>query len=212
MSIRLHRGFILLSAVLVGILVGRALLWQFPPLAGAAPQAGVGADARPGGSATTTGTVSLRQNPGAAVQQPAPQAPPLGPTRTLASHPLDVGINPLTGLVTVSGAADVYDTTPDARYVRSIRVYRYPKGPLFREHHYVDQAVWLPEGQTTIKPEFHDEFPLPPGDYKVELSLYAVDVQQVRQFGFDWRRVKPGEDLGKRLSRVSRGQRIRVGG
>jgi hypothetical protein len=117
--------------------------------------------------------------------------------------------DPTTRLVTVLGAADIAESQPGTRYVWSLRIFPYPKGGLLREHHYADQAIGLPEGQMTFRPEFRDRFVLAPGDYSLELSLYAVDVEVV-EHGFHWGEVKFGEDLRKRLSRVSWRARVTV--
>jgi hypothetical protein len=122
--------------------------------------------------------------------------------------PMAAWVDPFTGLITVTGAAEIYETEPGVQHVWSLRVYPYPKGELLREHHYTETVLILPPGQATARPEFRDTFPLPPGQHTVKLSLYSLGAEERR--GFDWRRVKPGEDLHRRFGMVSGMARVAV--
>jgi hypothetical protein len=186
-------------AVPIGILLGRLLV-----SAVASPQDGP--PPRPGSGFLPGGTIVVPKDR----REPLPPLV-LGPgqRRAMRSRPMQATYDPTTGMVTVLGAADIAESQP-GRYVWSLRAFPYPRGRLHKEHHYVVQAIEVPEGQATFQPEFHDAFVLPPGDYSLELSLYVVSRDDVERYGFHWGKVKFGEDLTKRLSRVSRRARVTV--
>ena len=106
------------------------------------------------------------------------------------SH-LDVAV---TGRqVAVSGNVEAVDKVPGSSYIWLLRVYTNDKQrQLLKEHHYLDQAVTLPEGEVAMNPAFNDTIELPPGGYKVELTMYAVPPD------FPFKKVKFGEDMRKK--------------
>lgn len=108
------------------------------------------------------------------------------------------------GLVNVEASAIVHDKVPGNSYVWSIRVYQSQgKKELVREHHYTEFTRHLEEGETTGNPTFQDSLRLPPGNYMVELSLYATAPD------FDFQRLKPNQNIkALALTRVSRTRKI----
>ena len=98
------------------------------------------------------------------VQGPLPPRPnqvPLNVARAMAFPEMDVVVNSPT--VGISGRAQIQDNTASAKYVWLVRVYKLGgcDKVLFREHHYVDQAFEVPEGQAA--PTFTDATELPSG-------------------------------------------------
>jgi hypothetical protein len=76
--------------------------------------------------------------------------------------------------VAVSGRAYIHDRTPGAAYCWLLRVSDQAKPPkLLKEHHYVDHARFLPEGQETMTMDFADTIELEPGKYLLELTIYG---------------------------------------
>lgn len=131
-----------------------------------------------------------------------PEQPPDDLQRSMEFTTLQVGTE--GGIVTLDGQIHVYETTPGVSYVWSVRVYKGQE--VVKEHHYSDQPAWLAAGKGVMQPQFHDQFPMPPGSYRVELSLYAVPE------GFNFGTVKPGENIkAKVLAKVSRSSRITIG-
>jgi hypothetical protein len=105
------------------------------------------------------------------------------------------------GVVTVSATADVFDRTRGRAYIWMMRIYTHAKvadRKLLAEHHYVDQAVAMPEGRIRMAPEFRDAFPLDPGTYQILLLAYSVPP------GFDHTTLRRGEDFYDRM--LSRAQ------
>ncbi len=92
--------------------------------------------------------------------------------------------------VAVSGEVQIYDTVPGLRYIWLLRIYRHDKAKtLLKEHHYLDQAIVMPDGDVNMTPAFDDMIELPAGAYRVELTLYAVPPN------FQFKRVKFGQEM-----------------
>jgi hypothetical protein len=76
--------------------------------------------------------------------------------------------------VSVAGKAEVYDAEPGHAYIWLLRAHAEDGDPrrlkLHKEHHYLEGAVSLAEGEARMRPAFEDTIELPPGRYKVELS------------------------------------------
>ena len=92
---------------------------------------------------------------------PRPNLVPLNVARAMAFQEMDVVVNGPT--IGISGRAQIQDNTASAKCVWLVRVYKLGGGDkvLFREHHYVDQAFEVPEGQAA--PTFTDATELPSG-------------------------------------------------
>lgn len=123
-----------------------------------------------------------------------------------AAHLPQMNVEVAHQQVAVSGKAEVYDTIPGIRYIWLLRVYESKQQRrLIQEHHYLDHARILPEGEVTMNHAFSDIFDLPAGDYKVELTMYGVSPK------FQVNDIKFGEDLRpKSLLKVSRFQKIKI--
>ncbi len=130
-----------------------------------------------------------------------PDQQPADLQRSMEFSSLQVAVE--NKVITIDGQVHVYDTVPNVLYVWSVRVYQALK--VLKEHHYSDQAAWLVEGKGVMQPQFHDQFPMAPGSYRVELSLYAVPQ------GFRFDTLKFGENFKlKVLSKVSRSKNITI--
>lgn len=105
-------------------------------------------------------------------------------------------------ILSVSGKARIYETDQKVSYVWSLRIFQDGGiAKLFREHHYTDHPITLNEGRATAQPEFLDQVILPPGKYKVELTLYAVPLD------FDFLKLKRGEDIQRSVHSLARRHR-----
>lgn len=105
--------------------------------------------------------------------------------------------------VLVTGWADVADDEGSNEYVWTVRAHAV--GGLRRLVHERHSA----EGRTTLaagsvgRPEFADAIELPPGEYRVTLTLHVVPR------GFDWSAIDRGEDLRERgASQVSAARKV----
>ena len=151
--------------------------------------------------------LSVARNVRGVPHAPAVLAQP-GPDVVRATALTQLDVAAVGRQVTVSGEAQVYDTVPGSRYIWLLRIYRHDRQKtLLKEHHYLDQAVALPEGDVSMSPDFNDVIELPAGAYRVELTLYAVRPD------FQFKAVRFGQDLKMTaLAMVSGYQRIIITG
>jgi hypothetical protein len=135
---------------------------------------------------------------------PRPEAPP-GPFTKFVMTFRRMKVHTEGNMAAVFGQVKVFDRVPGNQYIWLLRVYSYKnnKPKLLREHHYLENAVLLAEGQTQMVPVFNDFIGLDPGSYRLELTLYGVPPN------FPFNRVKFGEDMRKRtLALVSHFARV----
>jgi len=149
------------------------------------------------------GLTSKRITPQEAAPQLANAGPPPGFLRK-------AGFSLMTATVAgrqvvVKGAANVSESVAGNAYVWLLRVYSSRgKKALLDEQHYPDGAVVV-EQPGDIRPAFADAIELPPGKYKIELTLYAVP----RGFAVD--KLPFGADMKKAaLIKVSRFEKVEI--
>jgi hypothetical protein len=111
--------------------------------------------------------------------------------------------------VSVMGEVHVDCAEPGHAYIWLLRAHAVGDDPkqlkVHKEHHYLENAISLAEGESRMKPAFADTIELAPGRYKIELILYAVPP------GFNFEGLKFGEDMGpKAIIDVSRSRRITI--
>lgn len=150
------------------------------------------------------GGATARIDPGA-TRPPAPGQMPSPSLRRMHFRQMDVVT--VGQRVAVTGAAEVYETVPGNLYVWLLRIYSGDdQKPLLKEHHYANRAVIVPQGVDTMSPTFEDAFELPPGVYKVELTIYCVAP------GFPFDKLQYGEEMRKAtLTKLSRFRKITIG-
>jgi hypothetical protein len=130
--------------------------------------------------------------PGEAIPQPA-EAPP-DPFVDSVMIFREMKVQTQGNTAAVSGQVKVFDRVPGRQYIWLLRVYSFNdnKRKLLREHHYLEDALRLAEGQARMAPDFNDFIGFDPGTYHVELTLYGVPLD------FQFNRMRFGEDMRQR--------------
>ncbi len=107
--------------------------------------------------------------------------------------------------VVVKGEASVSESVAGNAYQWLLRVYDAGgKKALFKEQHYPDGAVVVQE-PGDIHPEFSDVITLPPGKYRIELTVYAVPQ------GFAVNKLPFGADMrNAAIIKLSRSEKVEV--